>query len=242
MTYKVLIPVLAQVDDFTRLLGQLESLDRRQLILVNNLNHPDVTQICEGLAAQGAEYHHHSENLGCAAAWNIGLRQLELGYMDYLIILSPSCNWYNGMERFVELIENAEASAKQDFYLAVSDNHLTDTHAFAMTRQCVERIGLFDENFHPVYFEDTDYLYRQGLVGSYRISFYGLRTSAPLNGGVTKDGRVWDQYLRSADRIKNYYVEKWGGDVGSERFTTPFNHPDMSIKDWTLRTRQLIYL
>ena len=36
---------------------------------------------------------------------------------------------------------------------------------FIATRSLVERIGLYDENIFPVYYEDTEYLWRMNLLG-----------------------------------------------------------------------------
>lgn len=231
LKYKILIPVLAQVEDFSNLLDQCP--DKSKLILVNNLDNPEVTSLCKEAQKQGAEIHHFPGNKGCAASWNIGLQEVMAGRLDYLIILSPSCRWNNNVLDFVNAIEKQEAIEPQDFYTAIGQ-HITDTHAFAVMKNLVDQIGLFDENFHPVYLEDTDYVYRQKLIGSHRFEITGLRTSAPLNGGVKKDPRVWEQYIRSAQRLKDYYISKWGGEPGSEKWKRPFGDATHSLFTWPM--------
>lgn len=233
--HAVLIPVTTQRDDLCALLNQTWG---NQTIIVNNFVDPEVALFLSQNFGSSVSIRDFPENKGCAASWNIGLRLVEAGDYDYMVILSPSCRWNTDLTSFTDLIDASEEESPKHFYLA-QGQHGTDTHAFAITRRCVDEIGLYDENFHPVYYEDTDYSRRQALAGSPRTTFFGLRTSAPLGGGV-RHPLLLAQYQRSAERIAAYYREKWGGDHLSESFPTPFNDPALTIKDWTLRPEQLI--
>ncbi len=229
LRYKIVVPVVAQTEDFAQLLKQIP--DFSKLIIVNNLDHVAVAMIAEYAQTKGAEVINRPENAGCAGSWNIGLRLVEQGELDYVIILSPSCRWNNNVNDFVKAIEEQEAREPQYFYRAVGQ-HDTDTHAFAVTKKCVDAVGLFDENFHPVYFEDADYFRRQHLLGINHTRIEGIRSSAELGGGVKKDLRVYRQWQLSAERSKRYYRRKWGGDTVRESFTTPFNNPNNPMSYW----------
>ena len=232
MKYKILIPVLAQFTEFKDLVDQVP--DKKDLIIVNNHDNVDVGKYCIYLQGLGADVHWYPENLGCAASWNVGLKKLKEGEFDVLIIFSPACKFEPGTSPldFVRAIERQEAVRTEDFYISNGPYH-TDTHAFAITRQGVLKIGLFDENFYPVYFEDTDYIYRQQLTGSTRFLVDIKRSDWGLNLGVTKDERIWKKYLNNAQKIHDYYVFKWGGEPGREKFKKPYNKLD-DVREWEM--------
>lgn len=231
MTYKILIPVLAQFTEFKDLVDKV--VDKSNLIIVNNHDNMDVGKYCIYLQSIGADVYWYPDNLGCAASWNVGLRKLQAGEFDVLIIFSPSCKFDEGTSPldFVRAIEEQEKTGKEDFYISNGPYH-TDTHAFAITRQGVDKVGLFDENFYPVYFEDTDYIYRQKLVGSTRCLVNIKRSDWGLNLGVTKDDRIWRKYLNNAQQIHDYYVYKWGGEAGRETYKNPYGRENCDATYW----------
>lgn len=241
MKYKILIPVVAEVKNFWALLQQIP--DKTKLIVVNNLDHPEIAEMCLELEKVGAEVHWCPWNAGCAGSHNIGLKHFETEPdLDFLIIMSPSCDWESeDVTDFAKAIEASEKEEKKYMYIA-NGQFRTDMHAFAITRKNFEIVGYYDENFHPVYFEDTDYCQRQKIAGIERTELFVPRKSRQLGGGAAKDPRVWWQYLKSAQRIHDYYSEKWGGEHMSEKYTHPFNDPNLTIKDWTLREDELVQL
>jgi GT2 family glycosyltransferase len=79
----------------------------------------------------------------------------------------------------------------------------------------LEKIGYFDVNFYPAYFEDNDYGLRCilggvkfGIVNSAR--YYHFWSRSIHEGGV---GELNSRYF-GANR--QYYTGKWGGSVGKE--------------------------
>lgn len=107
-----------------------------------------------------------------------------------------------------------------------------DWRVFGITADTIERVGFFDENFHPIYCEDADYEYRcrlagvpWGFVQSGRSSHEG---SAAIRSGYGAAN------ARTYPLNRAYYEAKWGGSLrGGERFRTPFNAAG-SVRDWTL--------
>lgn len=230
MKYRIVIPVVAQEEDFKNLLLQVS--DPKLLTIVNNFDVESIGAYCKVMKKAGARVVEWPENRGCAASWNVGLKEIEKDKLDFVIICSPSCIWDREDERaFAKKIEESEKLGSGHMYIATGQ-HVTDTHAFAITKLGLKTLGYFDENFHPVYFEDADFYRRMALAEVYRVFIDGLRKSAPLNGGVKKDDRIWHQYIHSAEKLKEYYIKKWGGMPGRERFSTPFNKPEMTIRDW----------
>lgn len=238
MKYKILIGVMGEVLTFPRCVEKCP--DKSKLVIVNNWTDPIIAKQCDELERQGAEVHRHPENIGCSGAMNIGLRKIESEGLDYVIILSPSALFTNSVQDFVDLIEEREKTEKNYYYLTVA-NKLTDLHAFAITKKCVEEVGIYDENFYPVYYDDTDYFYRMRLIGAVKTLVYPPRISMDLGGGLKSDKRAFDLYWANVGHIHDYFVRKWGGEACQEIFKTPFNNPNLTVKDWTLERDKIVW-
>lgn len=112
-----------------------------------------------------------------------------------------------------------------------------DWRIFGLTFEAVERVGLWDENFHPAYCEDADYEYRCTLAG---VPWGFIRGSSTHVGSVTiQEGHYAQRNAVTYPANRAYYRAKWGGDLrGGERFTTPFDAGG-SVADWRLDIRRL---
>jgi len=89
---------------------------------------------------------------------------------------------------------------------------------FGVTRRFVEEHGYFDEVYQPVYHLDVDMNRRFRLQGKKAI--------------LATDTFVWHygSYTVKTDRTHpgsaptaKMYIKKWGGDIGREKYTTPYN-------------------
>ena len=94
--------------------------------------------------------------------------------------------------------------------------------------------GTFDENFVPAWFEDNDSHYRAQLLGYREIS----TTAAPQVhiGGVATSMMHTIGMEPNSQKSREYYLKKWGGlppgHGGKEVFTTPYNNPELSPREW----------
>lgn len=107
-------------------------------------------------------------------------------------------------------------------YHIVGEAEHPDFSAFMITKQTFEKVGEFDENFIPCYFEDNDYHYRINLAKLKAITLpsaiyyhYGSKTQTESGTVVSTNGTF--------DNNRAYFVRKWGGMPGRETFTVPFN-------------------
>jgi GT2 family glycosyltransferase len=94
--------------------------------------------------------------------------------------------------------------------------------AFAVNDKAIEKVGWFDESYHPAYCEDCDFDWRSKLLGVARIDIPG---GSLHKGSQTIYG---NQMLRSSnDRTYKsnvaYHTAKWGGAPWAEVYTTPWN-------------------
>ena len=138
MRYRIVIPVVAQVKDFERLLKQIP--DKRLLTIVNNFDNEKVEALCKAAKKEGASVIHWPENRGCAASWNVGLKMVDDDHLDFVIICSPSCIWKKDVTSFARAIELAEGEQPGYMYIA-RGQHSTDTHAFAITKLGLDTVG-----------------------------------------------------------------------------------------------------
>ena len=108
---------------------------------------------------------------------------------------------------------------------------VTDWRVFGLSSSTVDRVGLWDENFHPAYCEDADYEYRCTLAG---IPWGFIAGTSTHIGSVTiQEQRYAQRNAISYPANRAYYRAKWGGDLrGGETFTTPFDKGG-SVAEWT---------
>lgn len=146
-----------------------------------------------------------------AAAWNAAVRDDQ---SDYYAFLSSSC-WMSGSA----LLDAIERHADPERGLLTSEGF----HCFVLAASVFDRVGLFDENFYPAYYEDSDFLRRLDLAGVHtgpnpmpkvELNECRCKTAYHLRHG----------YVRPAatHALKWYYSRKWAGLPGHERWTRPF--------------------
>lgn len=211
------------------LMAMVESIDVPvgRLIVIDNGN---VVDHFEHPLVESVEIIHLPHNLGVGAAWNLVFK------------LSPRAPWWAILNFDLVLapgdLERLSSSMTDP---APHITQLLGFAAFGINQAVLERVGLFDENFHPAYCEDVDFGRRCILAG---IPLPSIEGHLEHLGSATIYGnqryRTQNDMTYRANR--DYYRRKWGGDVdGTERFSTPFNrgHDDVSI-EWE-RIRELAW-
>jgi hypothetical protein len=134
----------------------------------------------------------------------------------------------------------------------------TGWSCFALAARAVQRVGTFDENLYPVYFEDQDYewrLERAGLLsvhirdvlvvhGSEDAEEYESGSMTALvnaTGGADLRAAFKSWLVRGDNRA--YMRAKWGGlkpsgrpgdDPSETRWNHPFNRPELPLSWWKL--------
>jgi GT2 family glycosyltransferase len=149
-------------------------------------------------------------NLGVSASWNL-LCEKIFEQNDYAVILNDDI--YLG--RREHELDNLLSNYKKDFYCSTQD-----WCAFIMPKSTYKKIGDFDANFYPAYFEDNDYSYRMNLLNmkTFKIPFldpFLYKASMTLE----KDPTIRNGYINNG----RLYEEKWGGRPGQEKFKKPYN-------------------
>lgn len=208
MTYKIVMPVYGNKHLFENCIKKID-VDFRHLLIIDNSPESFVKEY--NLEDRGATVFYYPENIGVAKAWNMGLK----AGCDWTFLVSSAVAFPNG---FSEVL--AELNKATEYAL------LTDCawHCNAISKKCVERVGYFDENFYPAYYEDTDYYRRMNLSGAEHnrpiafIPAIGSRQSNSLDSGLPVHFQ----------KLEDYYVKKWGGKPGEEKFDKPWNKDGLS--------------
>lgn len=160
-------------------------------------------------------------NLGVAASWNIALKAMD----TWCVVANVDTDLAPGALAILAGIM-APASPR---WIGMDG----DWRAFGINVATVAEVGLFDENFHPIYCEDADYEYRCRLAGvPFGFAWTGSRHVDSTT--IRSDGRYAKENKRTYIENVAYYRAKWGGHLrGGEMYRSPFGRGG-SIRDWTL--------
>lgn len=166
-------------------------------------------------------------NLGVAASWNLGIKSYPHEpywlFANHDTVLAPG-----DLDRLI-----AEMEKGGPRWVGMNG----DWRVMGLTREAVETVGFFDENYHPIYCEDVDYERRCTLAG---VPWYFIEGGATHVGSASiRDPRYAKANQRTYPANVAYHVAKWGGPPrGGERFTTPFDS-GASVREWTLDLSRL---
>lgn len=164
------------------------------------------------------------KNLGCGPSWNH-------------IALNAPPPWFfsgNDMKYLPGSIALLDAAIDQNQDAsAIIAHHYS---AFVLTAKGFDVGGLFDENFYPAYFEDCDHFRRLMLAGEKDIRVPGfecIHGEAPHWGSSTikSDPELNKKNGMTFVNLQQYYIRKWGGEPGQEKYNTPFNR-DLPLDYW----------
>jgi GT2 family glycosyltransferase len=196
--------------------------------MLASVDHPvDIILIDNGGVVLDRPAIHPGRNLGVAASWNLGLKVSD----------GPWCIVNDDV-----VFGEGDLAAMEAALAETPDSipHLARWAAFGLTRSVVDRLGFFDENYHPAYCEDTDYARRASLCG---VPFVEIGGSTRHAGSSTiHHRREWlEANARTHAENTNYYERKWGGWQGSETFDTPFGRGGW-IGEWSLDYSRLARL
>jgi len=87
-------------------------------------------------------------------------------------------------------------------------------------------VGEYDTSFYPAYFEDNDFAYRVKLSG---LKYGGCRSALFFHYWSRS---IYEGGLNNSnfEKLKRFFVSKWGGMPGHETFNVPFNDNKKEIR------------
>lgn len=172
-------------------------------------------------------------NLGVAGSWNHMIQSNPQHPYHIISAFDTVLRHPGDLQRIAEQIER-EHETTEMFYV--------DGYSyFCMTKLGLKNIGTFDENIYPAYLEDSDHWRRSVLSGakltgiSPKVEF--IHGDGVLDGSVTINSNPKYAAANGITHGMNheYYISKWGGSGGHEKFATPFNNnPEHPLNYWVL--------
>lgn len=209
---KLGVPTLVNFDG---LLALIESAERGSLVpdsyLIALNGIPDEKTLWHILNAPWGSkvaLYQMPRNVGVAAAWNMLLTR----YPDEPLIISND-DVILGRRTFEEMALALEA---HDFVAS-------GWALFGTSPACVSKVGLYDENFWPAYYEDSDYRRRMKLADI--EPFWDCSEPVQHAGCWTSFNALGQPEWMTAAIEKNmrYFIQKWGGPPDAEVFREPFD-------------------
>lgn len=189
-----------------------------------------VVSVCEAAAKRkNVTYYPYGENRGLAKSWNEGILNGYLIGADVVVVINDDMVVGEGDIEAVAA-EAIKQRGDDNLTAIVHGTMLDDMGAwvdsgygfFVVQPLAIETIGMFDEQFMPIYYEDMDYDYRLDISGFDKVV---VETTLAHSGSATinASSALHKQNDVTLEANKAYYVAKWGGEPGRERFTQPFN-------------------
>lgn len=165
------------------------------------------------------EVHAPGENLGCARSWNLMAQRVLLAEDDALLIAADDVSFE------ADAIESALGVMESGDYDFVTPEP-GGFSCFLVRKRLFDKVGMFDEQFWPAYFEDNDF--------HRRMTLSGIVTEARAMGRydhVNKGSQTVATFTRAEkmehnkrfEANRDRYVAKWGGLPHHEKFVEPYN-------------------
>jgi GT2 family glycosyltransferase len=228
MKITVVIPVINLWSQYTE--NCINSLAKQKLpkdcylefIVIDNGSTDETCSKVEGCSEAGfpIKLIKNQRNIGVAASWNLGIKKAQGS--DYIFVVNNDTLFEeNCISELVSKLISEDlilVSPSEDGQDSTGGNY----SAFLIDNKFLETMGEFDEKFYLAYFEDNDMEYRILLdgkkdmkCGKAHFKHFGSKTQNQRTGGIVPSPVF--------ERNRNYYIEKWGGLPGQEKFLTPFN-------------------
>jgi hypothetical protein len=118
----------------------------------------------------------------------------------------------------------------EPFTAILCDKSQNGYSAMVFNPELLYEIGYLDENFFPAYYEDNDHRYRMKLAGL-EWEYFPLEYKHIVSATIKRDPVLMAKNQKTFKENGRYYIEKWGGLPGQEKYLTPFDM-DLPLDYW----------
>jgi len=189
----LIIPVLNRYDLLQRMLDTID-LKVAHLVLIDNGDSLDKIKFPD--LVKQVHYIPLPANLGVAGSWNLGIKVLP--HHDRWFIASNDIMLAPG-----DLEQLADAQPDE---LTLTDSR-PSWQLFCVGEEVIRTVGLFDENFHPAYFEDNDFENRTRHHG-FTIRKLQLGVHHDNSSTIRSNGHFQNQNSRTFKDNQVHYLKK----------------------------------
>lgn len=202
------------------------------ILLYNNSTKQEIIDICKEYAFE----HNNIQlqdircNRGCSITWNDAIEYVyhsKANYFSSLIIVNDDIQFLeDSFVKFVNCVLN-----NSDIPVVTSGDINADGYSvFSYSRFAYEKVGYFDENIRPAYFEDADFASRIEKLNfkqlEYKINIlHKVSASIPENDLRSEFDNI------HLPRTKAYYRSKWDNPIIHKGFPTNYIWPFNRIEE-----------
>ena len=142
-------------------------------------------------------------NLGMSGSWNLTIKLYP--HENYWMFSSADTHWIPGSLKQLHNISN--------------ENHLVMTteawSAFSIGSSIIREVGLFDEYFYPIYFEDNDYyerVMRSSVKDNYISSNITVNAPHGASQTINSDEKLMNRNHETFVKNEEYFKQKQESD------------------------------
>ena len=188
----LVVPILARPDLLRRMLASIDHPVGRLVVIDNGHCVADLPPMPNVAAVTLLSL---PSNLGVATSWNLGIKITPMA--PWWLIAGFDVTFAPGS------LASMAASARADaVVLSGSDPPWA---AFTIGEAVVDRVGLFDEGFHPAFFEDWDYERRCEAAG---VQVVRTGTVVDHDNSSTLKAGYHDHNRRTFPANRDYFEDK----------------------------------
>lgn len=203
--------------------------------LFQHSDDPDVAAICELFGPRDdVTLYPYGVNRGLSKSWNEGMLAAYDNGCDVVIIVNDDCVFRPGdldtLAGFAVQHRDKYINPAWGYNERLGRRGSLGYSCFAINPVALEEIGCFDENIFPIYFEDCDYGIRAKLAG---LELKDCEMTDIRHGGsatIHSSPMVMAQHQRTFNANRDYFLRKWGGEPGKEKFESPFDDGRFGLK------------
>ncbi len=217
------VPILNKPDLLNRLFSTVDYGPIDRLYIIDNGGCIVPSQINWPTHVNGIHVTDPGFNMGVAASWNLIIRA-NIDQPWWLFVNNDLTLESGALHRLVDDME-----AHSDIpYLSMIEmgNESWGNHfgAHAINAAAVDKVGWFDENFHPIYFEDTDWKRRAERLG---LAMNVVRSTTHHDGN-----RSWADVPHLAEQNKNSW--KYNVEYFDSKWSNPSDpvYPEDDMRTW----------
>lgn len=214
--YSIILTTLLRIPDHRKMVEEcldsvMQHTDWKNTeLIVSDDGSPLDTQF---LRDKAHTYIRRDHAQGCAVGWNQGLR---LAKGNYLIVLSDDVvvvpGWIECMRKALDLFPTAMASAPQVEHMPNQGGEpkimrrWMPASCFMLRKEALDKVGYFDEQFHPFNYEDVDYwtrIWQKGYTTARCFDVEVKHREGAVIHNIENNGEI-------NDKNKERYFDKWG--------------------------------
>lgn len=239
MQVTTVIPTYNAGDRLIETVSSILSEERidHKIIIFTHSDDPKTIEACADMP-ENVIIHDYRENRGLSRSWNDGIIEGYDGGADVVMLVNDDITFNHG--DFFTIV-SAAIEHRECFIVScggtdVASGNKVNSFGYAcvaLNPIALEKVGYFDENLKPAYFEDCDYAVRAQRAGVVEFNCPG--TNIIHVGSATarfSSPDILGKIRRGFSRNMAYYHLKWGGWDGApqkEQYDHPFNDPLLSI-------------